>query len=363
MSIATKVFGKLNDGKEVKAYVMTAECGLEITVLEMGGILQSIRMPDKNGEVADILCGYDTPQEYIDNSGYYGALVGRYANRIGKGKFTIDGVEYNVGINDGRNSLHGGKYGFNRKFWNVESSVCPNCGSDRLVLTCFSEDGEEGFPGNVNVKVVYVLSNDGEFTIKYHATADKKTPIVLTNHAYFNMAGYNSGSILDQKLKVNADAICEIDEEFIATGKLIDVEGTAFDFRTEKTIGRDIGQDDIQLKRAGGYDHGFALSDNGEKLEWKHGIVLNEAAVLTDEKSGRTLSLYTNAPALQVYSGNMIKGSTPFKGGVEAKNNGGICLETGNLADSPNHSNFPSCIYGPDKDYDCVAVFKFSVRK
>ncbi len=360
MSITTKTFGKLNDGREVKAYVMTSKSGIEVTVLDMGGILQSIRMPDKNGKVADILCGYDTPQEYADNAGYYGALVGRYANRIGKGRFTIDGVEYKVGINDGNNSLHGGSFGFNKKFWNAEPGVCPSCDSDRLALTCFSADGEEGFPGNVNVKVVYVLSDDGELTIKYHATADKKTPIVLTNHAYFNMAGYDSGTVLGQTLKVNADAFCEIDAEFIATGRLIDVEGTAFDFRTPKKIGRDIGEDDVQLKRAGGYDHGFALSGKGEKLEWKHGTVLSEAAVLTDEDSGRCLKLYTNAPALQVYTGNMIVGSTPFKGGVEAIRNAGICLETGNLADSPNHANFPSCIYGPDKAYDYVAVFKFS---
>lgn len=361
MSITTKAFGKLDDGREVTAYVMTSESGVEVTVLNMGGILQSIRMPGKDGAVADILCGYDTAAEYAKNAGYYGALVGRYANRIGRGRFTIDGVEYNVGINDGRNSLHGGKCGFNKKFWNAEPGVCPSCGSDRLVLTCFSADGEEGFPGNVNVKVVYVLSKEGELTIKYHATADKKTPIALTNHAYFNMAGYNSGTVLEQTLKVNADAICEIDEEFIATGRLIDVEGTAFDFREPKKIGSDIGADDIQLKRAGGYDHGFALSGKGEKLEWKHGIVLTEAAVLTDEKSGRCLKLYTNAPALQVYSGNMIVGSTPFKGGVEAIRNAGICLETGNLADSPNHANFPSCIYGPDKDLDYVAVFKFTL--
>lgn len=360
MSIETKLFGVLDDGKKVTAYVMKADCGIEVTVLDMGGILQSIRMPGKDGKVADILCGYDTPQDYVNNPGYYGALVGRYANRIGKGKFKIDGVEYNVGINDGENSLHGGKLGFNRKFWNVEAGICDSCGADKLVLTCFSPDGEEGFPGNVNVKVVYRLSSDGELAIRYHATADKKTPIALTNHAYFNMAGYDNGTVLEQKLKVNSDAICEIDEQFIATGTLLEVEGTPFDFRTEKAIGRDIGADNVQLKRAGGYDHGFALSGMGEKRVWKHGITLTEAAKLTDEKSGRSLTLFTDAPALQVYTGNMICGSA-YKGGVEAKRNGGVCLETGNLADSLNHPNFPSCICGPDKDYDCTALFVFSV--
>ena len=361
MSISVNKFGTLADGREVTAYTMTSECGIEVTVLNMGGILHSIKMPDKNGNVADILCGFDTADEYDQKSGYFGALVGRYANRIGKGKFTIDGVEYNVGLNNNGNSLHGGVVGFNKKFWNVETGVCKTCGADKLVLTCTSADGEEGFPGKVEVSVVYALDSEGELTIKYHAEADKKTPIALTNHAYFNMAGCNGGTVLDQELTVNADAICEIDDLFIATGTLIPVEGTAFDFTETKTIGRDIGADDIQLKRAGGYDHGFNLTGKGETMNWRGKKEITFAAKLKDPASGRTVKLYTDAPALQVYTGNMIDCET-FKGNVPAVRNGGVCLETGNLADSPNHDNFPSCIYGPDKNYDCLAVFKFSIE-
>ena len=360
MSIVTKKFGTLADGRAITAYVMKSECGIEVTVLDMGGILQSIRMPDKNGNTEDILTGFDTPDEYVSNSGYSGALIGRYANRIGKGRFTIDGVEYQATLNNNGNSLHGGIDGFDKKIWKVECGACATCGADKLTLTCSAEDGEQGFPGKVDVKVVYCLTAEGELAIRYHADADKKTPIAMTNHAYFNMAGYRSGTILDHELTVNADYICEIDEQFIATGALLPVDGTPFDFRTPKAIGRDIGADDIQLKRAGGYDHGFHLSDGGEKLIWKKGEALGIAATLTDPKSGRGVKVYTDAPAIQIYTGNMID-CTPFKGNTPALVNGAVCLETGYLADSPNHENFPSCIFGPDRPYNSITVFKFSV--
>lgn len=353
-------FGTLSCGKDVTAYTLSAECGIEVTVLDLGGIIQSIKMPDKNGNVKDVVCGYDTPEEYLTNSGYNGALIGRYANRIKNGEFTLDGVTYHVPKNEnGITALHGGNIGFDKKIWNVEESSC-QCGgkADKLTLTLLSPDGEEGFPGNLNVKVVYRLSSDGELAIRYFAKCDKNTPVAMTNHAYFNLAGYETQSVLNQELKINADKIVAVDDDLIPT-ELMDVTGTAFDFRTPKLIGKDINNDEPQINVAGGVDHTFAINTD-IKLNWKHDLVLDEAAVLYDVESGRKLTVYTDAPGIQVYSGNFM-GNNFFKGGVASKKHGAVCLETGFYPDTPNRPDFPSCIFGPDKDYECTAVFKFEI--
>ncbi len=358
--ITSKIFGKINSGETVTAYTMSAKCGIEITVLDMGGIIQSIKMPDKNGVVKDIVCGYDTPQEFLDNSGYNGALIGRYANRIKNGTFTLNGKTYNIPKNEkGITALHGGNIGWDKKFWKVETGCCKCGDADKLTLTYFSPDGEEGFPGNVNVKVVYRLSDDGELAIRYFASADAETPIAMTNHAYFNMAGYDSQCIYDQELTLACGHIVAVDNSLIPTD-LIDVTGTAFDFRTTKKLGTDINGDEEQLKIVGGgYDHTFVI-ENAETIDWKHKLTLAKAAVLSDPESGRTLTLYTDAPGVQIYAGCCMAGVT-FKGGIASKKHGAICLETGFFPDTPNRPDFPSCNIKPGKDYECTAVFKFTV--
>lgn len=363
MAITKKYFGKISDGRDVNAYTMSSKCGTEVTVLDLGGIIQSIKMPGKDGTVKDLVCGYDTPEEYMTNDGYHGALIGRYANRIKDGKFSVNGVEYQTPKNEkGITSLHGGNIGWNQKTWAVEEGKCASCGADNLTLTYTSVDGEEGFPGNVDVKVVYRLTDDGEFTIKYHACADKDTPIAMTNHAYFNMAGYDTQNVRDQLMTLGCGKIVAIDDVLIPT-ELMDVTGTAFDFRTEKPIGKDIDNDEPQLKVAsGGYDHSFVI-DTDESIVWKHDILLKKCTVLRDATSGRKVTVYTDAPGIQIYSGNFMDDGKIFKGGVVSKKHGAICLETGFWPNTPNRPDFPSCIFGPGKDYDSVTVFKFEIEQ
>ncbi len=356
--ITSKIFGKINSGETVTAYTMTSKCGIEVTILDLGGIIQSIKMPGKDGTVKDIVCGYDTPQEYLDNDGYNGALIGRYANRIKNGEFTLNGVTYHIPKNEkGKTALHGGNVGFDKRFWSVEAGKC-SCGADRLALTYHSPDGEEGFPGNVDVKVIYRLDEKGEFAIRYFASADKETPIAMTNHAYFNMAGYDTQDVCNQELTLNCGHIVAIDNDLIPT-ELMDVTGTAFDFRAPKLIGKDIENNEPQINVAGGYDHTFVI-ESDEKLEWKHDLVLSKGAKLYDAVSGRSVTLYTDAVGIQVYSGNFMGGNF-FKAGVAAKKHGAVCLETGFYPDTPNRPDFPSCNIAPGKDYECTAVFKFEI--
>ncbi len=361
MSITKKFFGKISDGRDVNAYTMSSKCGLEITILDLGGTIQSIKMPDKNGVVKDIVCGYNTPEEYMTNGGYQGALIGRYANRIKDGKFSVNGVEYNVSKNEkGITSLHGGNIGWDKKTWDVEEGCCA-CGADKLTLTLTSVDGEEGFPGNVDIKVVYRLTDDGEFAIKYHACADKDTPIAMTNHAYFNMAGYDTQSIYGQLMTLGCSKFVAVDGVLIPTG-VMDVKGNAFDFTAEKDLAKDINGDMEQLTIVGGgYDHCFIV-DTDEEITWKHDIKLKKCTVLRDPVSGRKVTVYTDAPGIQIYAGCCMGDGTVFKNGVVAKKHGAICLETGFLPDTPNRPEFPSCIFGPGKDYDSVTVFKFEIQ-
>jgi len=359
MAITSKVFGVTAAGETVTAYTMTASCGISITVLDLGSIIQSIKMPGKDGTVKDVVCGYDTPDEYLKNSGYNGALIGRYANRIKNGTFSLNGKTYTLPKNEkGITTLHGGTKGFDKKIWSVTPDKC-KCGADKLVLTMTSEDGDQGFPGKVDVTVIYRLTDDGEFAIKYHASADQETPIAMTNHAYFNLAGYDTQSVLDQELTLNCGKIVAVDSTLIPTD-VIGVENTAFDFRTAKPIGKDINAVNEQIKIAGGYDHTFVI-ETDKKITWQHGIELSECAVLYDKNSGRKLTVYTDAPGIQVYSGNFMGDGVTFKSGVQSKKHGAICLETGFYPDTPNRPDFPSCTFGPEKDYNCVAVFKFEI--
>lgn len=358
MSISVKDFGTLTDGRAVKAYTMESASGVSVTLLDLGGIIQSIKVPAKDGSVKDVVCGYDTAQEYLDNDGYNGALIGRYANRIANGTFELDGKTYSIPKNEkGITALHGGQIGWDKKIWAAKTDSC--C-ADKVTFTYTSPDGEQGFPGNVDVTVDYVLNADGELAIIYHAVADKNTPIAMTNHAYFNMAGYDTQNNKELMLTLNCSKFVAVDKVFIPT-EVTDVTGTAFDFREPKLIGKDIDGDEEQLKIVGGgYDHSFVI-DTDEKIVWKNDVILGKGAVLSDPKSGRTVTLYTDAPAIQVYAGNMMGGNT-FKGGVKAQKHGAICLETGFYPDTPNRPDFPSCTFGPGKDYNCVAVFKFEAK-
>lgn len=357
MSTVCKKFGTLKDGREVKAYTMTAACGVEVTVLDFGGTLQSLKVNDRNGNQRDIICGYDTPDEYNENDGYCGALIGRYANRIKGAEFEIDGNKYILAKNNGNNTLHGGTVGFDKKIWNVEPGQCA-CGADKLILTLFSRDGEEGFPGNLNVKVVYRLSPEGELAIRYMAQADKKTVVNMTNHAYFNLSGYETQDVSKLLVTVPGKNYVETDAELIPTG-IGNVEGTPFDFTKEKTIGSAMDYTNEQIVFANGVDHCFSV-DCGEKIVWKHGLELTEAASVRSEESGIGMKVYTNAPACQMYTGNFMGGNL-YKNGVAAKRHGAVCFEPGIYPDSPNN-HYHDCFYGPGKDYEMTTVYRFFVK-
>ncbi len=351
MGIKKTCFGTTKGGVEVTSYTMNNGQGMSVTFIDLGGTVTSIIVPNKNGITADVVCGYDDPDSYLTCSGYPGAIIGRYGNRIGGATFTLDGVEYKLYSNDNvKNHLHGGKVGFDRRMWTV--SIISDGDEPEAKLTYVSPDGEEGYPGTLRVDVFYSLSKKGEFKIRYTATTDKRTVLNLTNHSYFNLAGYEVGNILDHELMINSDAYGEVDSELIPTGKVIPVENTPHDFRISKPVGRDIGCDDVQLKYGQGYDHNFILDNGGEcKL----------AARVRDPKSGRIMEVYTNQPAIQLYTGNCIDVTeAPYKGGVPKRKFAALCLETQHYPDSPNHPEFPSTVLDPGEIYDYTTVFAFS---
>ena len=351
--ILKEKFDVLPDGREVLSYTLRNASGAYVKILNYGGILNKICVPDRLGKLADVICGYDTIFGYLTSGGYQGALIGRYGNRIGQAKFVLDGKEYNLYKNDGDNHLHGGKEGFDKKIW------CANAweigGTAYLALTYTSSDGEEGYPGTLSIKVVYSFSENNTLTIDYHAATDQRTVLNLTNHAYFNMAGYDGGCIENQLLYVNADAITEVGAGLIPTGKYIDVKGTPFDFRKEKTIGRDIGADNEALILGGGYDHNFVLNN-------KIGAVCH-AATLTDPASGRSMDVYTDQPCMQIYTANAInENDTPFKGNVPQRKRCAVCFETQHAPDAVNHPEFASAELNPGEIYHYTTVFAFAAK-
>lgn len=352
MSVEQKLFGKTKDGAEVTEYTLRNKNGMSVSFLDLGGTLTKLFAPEKNGVFADVICGYDDPGPYLSCGGYQGALIGRYGNRIGGASFTLDGKKYNLSKNNGENHLHGGKIGFNRKMWGV--GIIDDNDEPAALLTYLSPDGEEGYGGNLDVRVTYRLSSDNALSIRYVATTDKKTVLNLTNHAYFNLAGYGAGLILDHRLQIFSDAITEIDAALIPTGKMVGVAGTPFDFRTPKRIGDDIRADHAQLRYGGGYDHNFILNNGGS---------IGLAAVVSDPSSGRVMKTYTNQPCVQLYTGNMINESdAPFKGGVPQKKNCALCLETQHMPDSPNHPGFTDTTLSPGAVYDYTTVYAFSAE-
>ncbi|HYS23677.1 MAG TPA: aldose epimerase family protein [Candidatus Eisenbacteria bacterium] len=353
-STTKKSFGKTPDGQPVDLYVLTAKGGAEACITNYGGAVVSLKVPDRNGKLADVVLGYDNADGYVNDKSFFGALVGRYGNRIGHAQFALDGKTYTLAKNNGENSLHGGIKGFNKAVWTAK--IIPAKDGQSLELSYLSKDGEEGFPGNLKVSVVYTLTDSNALRITYSAISDKKTVVNLTNHSYFNLAGQGSGDILGHLLIIQADKFTPVDAGLIPTGEFRDVAGTPFDFRKELAIGARIDQDEEQLKLGGGYDHNFVLQRSNDPEE-------SLAARVLEPVSGRVLEVWTTEPGVQFYTGNFLDGKTIGKGGVTYPRRSAFCLETQHFPDSPNQPKFPSVVLNPGERYHTITTYKFSVKK
>ena len=353
MSIEKQFFGRLEDGRTVFSYTLVNKNGMKVKIADYGGTLLQLLVPDSKGRFTDVIGGYDSIYDYVHASGYQGALIGRFGNRIAEGKFTLDGKEYSLHLNNNGNHLHGGKQGFHTKIWDV---FVLDEQEPSLVLSYISPDGEENYPGNLNVKVTYTLSDDNALSIHYEATTDKKTVLNLTNHAYFNLGGYASGTVRQHTLWLDADTYVKTDEKLIPTGELVFVENTPFDFRTEKKVGRDIDEKHEDLLNAGGYDHCFCFV-GGESKQPKL------RAVLKDANSGRVMKMYTNQPCVQLYTGNFLEDDGyPFKGGCVKQKQMALCLETQHMPDSVHHDNFTNVVLDVGEKYDYTTIYAFSTE-
>jgi len=352
-SMEKKVFGTTADGKTAELYTLKNKNGMQVSITNFGATVVSIMVPDKAGKVADVALGYDDLAGYELNKNYLGVLVGRYGNRIAHGKFSIDGTEYTLAKNNGDNSLHGGIKGFNKALWKAKD--VSNGGEAAVEMKYVSKDGEEGYPGNLSVTVIYTLTNKNELKIDYSATTDKKTVVNLTNHTYFNLAGQGNGDILKQELMIDADTFTPVDAGLIPTGELKKVEDTPFDFRKPTAIGARIDASDEQIKLGGGYDHNFVLSR-------KAATGLSLAARVSDAVSGRTMEVWTTEPGVQFYTGNFLDGSFKGKGGITYQKRTAFCLETQHFPDSPNHPSFPTTLLKPGEKYHTTTVYKFETK-
>ncbi|MEW2425580.1 aldose epimerase family protein [Streptomyces nigra] len=344
------LFGVLPDGTKVHSWSL-ANGGTRMKVLSYGGVVQSLEVPDRRGRLANVSLGFRSLEDYVASSPYFGALIGRYGNRIGKGRFTLDGRTYQVDVNDGENSLHGGAQGFDKRVWDVEPFTK---GADvGLHLHLTSRDGEMGYPGTLRVKVTYTLTRYGDWRIDYAATTDKPTVVNLTSHVYWNLAGEGSGSIEGHRLKIDGSRYTPVDAGLIPTGEQARVAGTPFDFRRAKTVGEDLREAHQQLLYGQGFDHNWVL-DKGisPRPEW--------AATLQDPSSGRTLRIATTEPGLQFYSGNFLDGTLVGTGGRVYRQGDGLCLETQHFPDSPNRPSFPSTVLRPGQTYRSTTVHSFT---
>jgi len=344
MSANKESFGQTPDGKQVDLYTLTNTGGIRARIISFGAILVSLEVPDRNGNLADITLGFDKLDGYLGEHPYFGGIIGRYANRIGKAKFRLDGVEYKLAANNDENHLHGGIKGFDKKVWKFEDIGVTTEGA-MVKLSYISEDGEEGYPGNLACSVIYTLTEDDELKISYEAETDKKTVVNLTNHSYFNLAGQGSGDILGHEMMINADKYTVVDEGLIPTGENRNVKGTPMDFTTPMTIGSRIAQVE------GGYDHNYVLNSGGGSLTL--------AAKVQEPTSGRIMEIYTDQPGVQFYTGNFLDGSITGKAGKVYKKHYGFCLETQHFPDSPNKPDFPSVILQPGQKYATTTVHKF----
>jgi aldose 1-epimerase len=349
-SISKAPFGATPDGEAVEIYTLHNSKGAEARIMTYGGIVVSLKMPDKKGEFNDVVLGYDNLDSYVKNSPYFGALIGRYGNRIAGGKFTLDGQTYNLPINDGPNTLHGGKKGFDKRVWTAKAHKTAD--GPQLVLHYLSKDGEEGFPGNLDVTAVYTLTEDNALKLEYTATTDKDTVLNLTHHGYWNLAG--SGDILSHVVMIPASKYTPVDSTLIPTGELAPVENTPFDFRTATPIGARIGDDNEQLKFGKGYDHNWVIDK-------KFGDLTLMARV-TEPNTGRVMEVWSTEPGLQFYSGNFLDGTITGKYGWVYQHRNAFCMEPQHYPDSPNKPGFPTTELKPGETFHNVIMYKFSTQ-
>lgn len=349
--ISQQPFGQTPDGKNVTLYTLRNSKGAEARIMNYGGIVTHLKVPDRNGNFGDVVLGYDNLEGYLKETPYFGALIGRYGNRIAKGKFTLNGKEYSLATNNGPNALHGGIKGFDKVVW--EPKVVASSEGPSLELNYVSPDGEEGYPGTLKVKAVYTLTDDNALKLDFTATTDKDTVVNLTQHSYFNLAG--RGDNLNHVVMIAADRFTPVDSTLIPTGELRPVQGTPFDFRTPTTIGARINQTDEQLKFGGGYDHNWVLN----KPMGQMGL----AARVTEATTGRVLEVYSTEPGLQFYTGNFLDGTITGKGGWVYQHRNAFCMEPQHYPDSPNQKNFPSVVLKPGQTYRHTMMYKFSTQK
>jgi aldose 1-epimerase len=345
-------FGKTKDGKPVEIYTLVNEKGVEARIMTYGGIVVSLKVPDKTGKMGDVVAGCNTVSEYEKPLPYFGALIGRYGNRIAGAKFTLSGKTYTLATNDGPNNLHGGVKGFDKVVWTaktVENTLGPS-----VEMSYLSKDGEEGFPGNLTVTALYTLTADNGLRVAFTATTDKETVVNLTQHSYFNLAGEGSGDILKHEVKINADRFTPVNSTLIPTGELRPVKGTPFDFTTSTAIGARIGQDDEQLKFGKGYDHNWVVRDQPGDLI--------SMAVVYEPQSGRTLEVLSTEPGLQFYTGNFLDGTITGKSGKAYALRNAFCMEPQHFPDSPNQPKFPTTTLEPGKTYSHIMVYKFATK-
>ena len=353
VSITKSFYGKTKDNKKIDLYSFKNENGMQVDIINYGGIITSLKVPDKNGETENIVLGYNKLEDYINENPYFGSIIGRYGNRIAKGKFNLNGNQYTLATNNDENHLHGGNIGFDKVIWEAETKI--NSNSSSLILKYLSRDMEEGYPGNLYTTVTYKITNDNSVEIKYEAQTDKTTVINLTQHSYFNLSGDFNQSILNHKVKINANQFLPVNKSLIPTGNKLNVSMTPFDFRNYKEIKKDINADDLQLNYGNGYDHCWVLND------YKNGYRLIASAF--HEESGRLMEVYSDQPGLQFYTGNFLDGSLPQKGEGSYNFRSGFCMETQHFPNSPNQPDFPSVTLNPNEKYNSKTTYKFKIKE
>lgn len=349
MAITKSLYGTLKSGEEVYVYTLDNGKGVSAEILTYGGIIKNLYVTDKNGVKTDVVLGRNTLEDYLENDGYLGAAIGRHANRIARGEFELSGNTYHVGINEGKNSLHGGNTGYDSRVWEAEESGSDNAPSLIMMLT--SPDGEEGFPGNVKITMTYTITRDNALKINYKAVSDKDTVLNLTNHSYFNLAGHDSGNMEKQFLQINSGFYTPNDSECMPTGEVLSVEGTPFDFRNPKPIGQDINADFAQIQAVGGFDHNFAIEGRGCRM----------AAKAECMENGIVMEVWTDKPAMQLYTSNALSEGA-YKNGAKYKPHDAFCLETQYFPNAMAHSHYPSPILRKGETYDFTTEYKFIVK-
>ena len=349
--ITKQPFGKTADGKPVDIFTLTNAKGMEAKIMTYGGIVVSLKTPDRDGKLDDVVLGFDTLDPYLKGHPFFGALVGRYGNRIAKGRFKIDGKEYTLLVNNGENHLHGGKLGFDKKVWKAKSGKSTE--GQTLELKYTSADMEEGYPGKLDVTVTYTLTNDNGLKIDYRATTDKNTHVNLTNHSYFNLAGAGSGDVLGHEMMINAYQATKVDKGLIPTGEIVNIKGTALDFTSPMTIGSRIEAKEEQLQLGVGYDHNYVINGGGK------GLTL--AARVSEPTMGRIMEVMTTEPGVQFYSANHVN-NVAGKGGKTYQKRGAFCLETQHYPDTPNKKEFPTTLLRPGQTYSTTTIYKFSAK-